>query len=430
MWKLLRLAARNLRRNRRRTAISLVALVLGVTVMVGLRGFINGMQQMITENVVQGQLGSIQVHRKGYLENVLSSPLTLDMADSAELRRKMLEVKGVTAVAPRIAFGAMLSTPDKVTDEARELRPEEKGRTAFFLATAIDPREEERVVPRRKVWLGPGTMFPAADSEEVVLNADFATGLGVHPIEKTRRPADVARWPALLAQDRDGSLNGANVTVSGHVVSAIPGDKKYGFVPLATAQALLRMEGRVTEYALAVEPGAELDAVGRELQAALGPDYDVKTWEQLMPFMKEMMGTQDRLFGIITNIFLFVVLLGVVNAMLMSVLERVREIGTMLAVGTRRSQILTLFLLEGAVLGAVGGLLGVLLGTALVTVMHHKGIPLPAPGSTVTSTIRPFVSSAFLVRSLLFATVGAALSSLYPAWRASRLRPVEALAST
>lgn len=429
MWKLLKLASRNLRRNRRRTAISLVGLVLGVTVMVGLRGFINGMQRMITDNIVHGQLGSIQVHKRGYLDNILSSPLTLDMEDSDALRKKMLEVPGVAAVAPRINFGAMLSTPDKAVSDGRELRDDEKGKTAFFMALAMDPALEERVVPRRKTWLE-GSMFSDAAADELVLNADFATGMDARLTARAQRPEDVAQWPALLAQDRDGTLNGANVTVGGYLASALPGDKKYGFVPLKTAQAVLRMEGRVTEYAISITPGADVDVVARGLQEALGPDYDVKAWHELVPFMKDLMGTQDKIFSIVTNIFLFVVLLGVVNAMLMSVLERVREIGTMLAVGTRRRQVMTLFLLEGAVLGALGGVLGVLLGSALVMWMSHKGIPLPAPGSTVASIVKPFVSGAFLVRSLLFATVGAALASLYPAWRASRLRPVEALAST
>ena len=85
--RLLSLAARNLARNRRRTAISLVALVVGVGAMVGFRGLINGQQRVILENLVFGQLGAVQVHKQGYLANVQGSPLTLDMADSEELRR-------------------------------------------------------------------------------------------------------------------------------------------------------------------------------------------------------------------------------------------------------------------------------------------------------------------------------------------------------
>jgi len=113
----------------------------------------------------------------------------------------------------------------------------------------------------------------------------------------------------------------------------------------------------------------------------------------------------------------------------MSVLERTREIGTMLAVGMRRRQIVSLFLAEGLVIGLIGGFLGIGLGFAIVTWFHHAGIPLPAPGATVPSIIRPFVSTRFLVSAVIGTPLGAALATLWPAWRASRLRPVEALQS-
>src|SRR5688572_29636185 len=110
---LLKLAVRNLRRNRRRSAITLAAMVIGVGVMVFLRGFINGQQEVILENIVKGRVGGVQVHRAGYVKNVLTSPLQLDMADTPELRQKLASVPHVIAVAPRIEFGAMVSTPDK-----------------------------------------------------------------------------------------------------------------------------------------------------------------------------------------------------------------------------------------------------------------------------------------------------------------------------
>lgn len=100
----------------------------------------------------------------------------------------------------------------------------------------------------------------------------------------------------------------------------------------------------------------------------------------------------------------------------------------MLAVGTRRRQVVALFLLEGAVLGLVGGLLGALVGGAVTLWLGHRGILLPAPGAQADSIIRPFVSVLYLVRAVGMATVGASLAALWPAYRAAQLRPVEALA--
>src|SRR6185436_2953006 len=116
--------------------------------------------------------------------------------------------------------------------------------------------------------------------------------------------------------DRDGSLNGVNVVVGGTYGLGSPGDKRVGLVPLATAQQLLRMEGEVTEYAVRVEPLSDATRVRQELQTLLGNEYEVHTWDEVFPFMKELMGTQDFIFGIVARIFLLVVLLGIVNAML------------------------------------------------------------------------------------------------------------------
>jgi putative ABC transport system permease protein len=428
---LLKLAARNLRRNRRRTVITLVAMVVGVTGMVALRGFINGQQDVMLENIIDGRLGAVQVHRLGYVKNVLTSPLQLDMVDTPELRAQLASTAHVTAVAPRIEFGAMVTTPDKrpPPDDGSELPEADQGKTSFFLATAIEPETEGRVTPRRHRLVGQGRMFPKPDAPELVLNAEFAVGLDAHLHDPTAPLPPIEQQLALLAGDRDGALNGENMVLGGTFPSFSPGDKRVGLVPLSIAQRVLRMEGRVTEYGLALDDYQRADQVRDALQAKLGPEYEVHTWAQLFPFIKSLTGTQDFIFSIITAVFLTVVLLGIVNAMLMSVLERTREIGTMLAVGMRRRQIIKLFLFEGMVIGTIGALLGLTVGLVIVAIAHSKGIPLPAPGATVDSIVRPWVSLRFVLGALAGTPVGAGLATFWPAWRASRLKPVEALAA-
>jgi putative ABC transport system permease protein len=422
---LLALAARNLARNRRRTAISLAALVVGVGAMVGIRGFLNGLQHMFLENTVHGHLGAVQVHRQGYLANVQGSPLTLDMEDSEALRRTLASVPGVTTVAPRILFGGMLSMPDAPGAEGEV----GEGRTTFLQLTGYEPATEPRVTPMRQRWVGQGALSAVVDAPELVLNADMARALGAEVMD-AKAPPPEERWPALLANDRDGALNGESVRVVGTLVSATPGDRRVGYVPLGLAQRVLRMEGRVTEYALAVERLEEAPRVREALRGVLGAGYEVHTWDEVFPFIANLIQQQDFLFGLLSSVFLGVVLLGIINVMLMSVLERVREIGTMLAVGMRRRQVVALFLTEGAVLGLVGGLLGALVGGAVTLWLHHRGLGVPAPGSNVDSIVRPFVPLLYLVRMVGLATGGAALAALWPAYRAAQLRPVEALAHT
>ncbi len=432
--KLITLALRNLLRNKRRTVITFVALVVGVSAMVAIKGFMMGQRRQILENQMKGSLGALQVHRKGYVENVLTSPLSLDFADTPELRARVAQVPGVTAVSPRIEFGAQVTTPDRLPprDDGAELAEADRGKASFLVLTAFDPALEQAVTPKRWEWVtwARGAMLESKDAEQVVLNDDFAKGIEV-PLWKQGTPLpEVEQRLAVLSSDRDGSLNGVNVVMSGTSASATPNDRRVGLISLGAAQSLLRMEGRVTEYGLAVDPQLPLLPVRDAVQAAVGAEYEVHTWEQRIPFVTDIVETQDFVFGIVSSIFLVVVLLGVVNAMLMSVLERVREIGTMLAVGMRRRHIVQLFLFEGVVLGLVGGVLGVLVGFAWVSWAGRNGLAIPAPGANVPSLLRPNVEVSFLVRVVVQATLGAALASLWPAWRASRLRPVEALAHT
>jgi|CXWL01.1.fsa_nt_gi putative ABC transport system permease protein len=427
---LLKLAVRNLRRNRRRSAITLAAMIIGTLAMTTLRGFINGMQRMIIDNQVTGRMGAVQVHKKGYVDNVLTSPLALDMADTPELRQKLASIRGVVAVAPRIEFPAMLSTPDKrpPPEDGTPLPKADQGKTSFIMATAIDPQAEVRVTPLRNSFITDGgILFASVDAHDIVLNEDFARGLevSIHPAKTPLPP--VEQQLALLSPDRDGALNGENVVMGAALPSFSPGDRRFGLVPLGTAQRILRMEGRVTEYGLAVENIDDADRVRGEVAAALGPDYEVHTWDGLMPFIRILTGFQDAVFSVISGVFLAVALLGIVNSMLMTVLERVREIGTMLAVGMRRRQIVQLFLLEGFVLGIVGGVAGIAIGYTIVSVAGYVGLPIPSPQATVPSIVRPFITTTFLVGSLLGVPLGASLACLWPAWRASRLRPVEAL---
>lgn len=431
---LLKLAVRNLKRNTKRTAITLVALVVGVGAMVGVRGFINGFRGMIIENQAKGLLGSVQVHKKGYVANVQASPLTLDMADSPELRATLASVPGVTAVSPRIDFGTQLSTPDRrpPPDDGSDLPDEDKGTSTFLMVTAFDPAVEIAVTPRRWEWVAAarGSMPPSTQSPFIVLNDDFARALKIEPQSLDAPLPPIERQAALITADREQSLSGENVVLGGTFASVTPNDRRVGLMSLGLAQRLLHMEGRVTEYALAVDPAVDPHLVRDALAQKLGPDYEVHSWEERIPFVTDLVETQTRIFNIIGTIVLLVVLLGIVNAMLMSVLERVREIGTMLAVGMRRRMITQLFLMEGAVLGLVGGLLGVGAGMIAVAAMNHAGVELPAPGAKIASIIHPSVEPAFLLRTLLQASLGATLAAIIPARRAAQLRPVEALAHT
>lgn len=404
MWTLFRIALRNVLRNRRRTLITLAALLLGVGVMVSIRGVLNGLQNAMIVGVVEGQTGAVQVHRKGYLKNVLSSPLDLDMPADEGFLAKVRAVPGVTSVAARIQFAGLVNVGEQ---------------TLFLAALAVDPMHEFQVCPLRLKALGPGTRFgEGAPEDGVVLTTELAYAVG----------AKAGVEGALLAGDKDGSMSGENIHLTGTMNLNMPGEKKVGLIPLALAQRLLKMEGRATELVVGVDRLEAVDDIAARLRVAVGPEYEVHTWNEIAWFVTQAMARQNFILSLVAAVFMVLMLLGVANTMLMSVLERTREVGTMMAVGVRRAKIVQLFLLEALGIGALGGLVGGAAGAVVVFLLNRRGIEVTAPGANVPFTIRPVVSPEYLVFVVALAALGAVTFALYPAWRASRLRPVQALA--
>ena len=404
---LLALALRNLTRHRRRTLVTVGALVIGVAAVVAARGFINAQHALMLEGAVNGQLGAVQVHRAGYAAAIDRSPLSYVIDDSPALRAQMAAVEGVAAVAPRIWFGGLLAPVE--------------GEGSWLSVTAIEPPAERMVTPRRFELVGTGRALQG--ERELWLQADIARGLAL----AVPSPVDETRWPALLATDRDAAANGEALQLVGTLASSIPGDRRVALVSLAAAQRLLRMPGQVTEYAIAVRSLGEARAVRDRLALRLGPGFEVQTWETLAPLLRELHGYQDMVFGALSALLLAVVLLTAINNLLMNVLERTREIGTLLAIGMRVRQIATLFVLEGLLLGLIGGVVGSMLGAGVVAVCDQLGPTMVLAGTTVSSRLHFAVTPSFLALISGLTAVCTAAAALWPARHAARLAPVAAL---
>jgi putative ABC transport system permease protein len=404
MQALIRIALRNVLRNRRRSLITFAAVFISIIATLSLRGLTNGMVEAMQSAVVYGQTGALQVHRAGYLKSTGGSSLDLDVPADALFMENLRAVPGVRAVSARIVFGGMVNANDT---------------TSPALFSALDSVGERRVCPQREKLATEGRAFSEAEREAVVLTPELARTLGIKLGQKA----------ALLTNDKEGSLSAADLRMVG--VYGQPGlplpEKKVGFIPLALAQELLHMQGRATEIAVAIDDLKMLAMVKTAIAASLGPEYEVSTWSDLIPFVKDGVASWRFLSNLFTAIFLFVALLGIVNTMLMSVLERTREIGTMMALGVRRRSIVALFLLEATVQGFLGGLGGALLGSLLVFKVGKTGLHFHM--STSTLHVHPYVDLNFFLVALALATAGAVLAAIWPALRASRLRPVSALAS-
>jgi putative ABC transport system permease protein len=406
--ELVRMALRNISRNGRRSLLCGTMVTVGVAAILFARAYLGGLQVLIAESVVEGGFGAMQVTHVGYSKSQEMSPLHLDLPEDPTLEERLMGTENVRAVAPRLNFLGVVFGPEN---------------NAVASAIGILPQRESVVCPRGPAKASDrlrGAPLHSDDAPEVILGTALADAINVKIGDRV----------TLMVQTRSGSMNGVDATLVGtYRFDNAELNKRFAVVPLHLAQRLLLMKGRVTAYTIGVH---DLNRLKPTLAAvrgrlAAGPWHvEVQDWGALMPYYRDVIVVQETVLGLLLIIVFGLVLIGVVNAMLMSVYERTREVGTLLSMGFSRSRIAVLFLCEAGALGTLSALLGAGIGVAITLYTHQHGIAWMAPGVGVVQN-RPILATSYVALALTGAVIGALAGGLWPAWRASRLAPIEAL---
>jgi len=411
--KLLLLALRNLARNHRRTAISLAVVATGTAALVLTAGFVAFSFEGLSEAMIHGGLGHLEIALESATEGrtaTLERSVSEGMADWEAVQKQVEALPGVLAAAPTLHVAGMASTGT--------------GKSAAFLGVAGDPIRERRMGFTVRLRQGESMAdAPPREGEDQVLVAQgLAQTLGVGPGSRM----------TLLAVDPEGMLNALDVTVAGLVTTGVQElDTRYLRLHLHSAQRLL---GTTSVSNLVVtldrtDRTGEAQARVRSLLAGHQPPLDVVPWTQRAPFYSQVRALYRGIFWFLGSIVFALVVLATSNTLAMSVMERVREFGTLRALGTSIGQVAGLVGLEALWLGLIGGLLGDLLGAGLIVVLNGLNITMaPPPGAVDPIELRVlFVPQAF-VGSVLLMLVVLALAAGGPVLRVARLRIVEALA--
>ncbi len=397
----LKLAARALARNRRRSLITLVAVAVGLAGLVFLWGYVGGINRQMVANITSYLTGHLQVHRAGYHEDP-----TLDLA--FEGPQAFTAPAAVAALAPRVEGEALASGPDK---------------TRGVLVVGVDPVREAAVTTLARA-VTRGQYLAAGDPQGIVLGTRVAEILRVAVNDEV----------TLVTQAADGSIGAGRYRVRGIYASGIDLiDGMYVFLTLPAAQELFVLEGRVTTLALRLADLDRLPAAQAELARGFGPGYEVLGWERLMPALADDVEFHEMLTYIVLAVVFAVVALGLANTILMGVLERTHEFGVMLALGTVPGRIARLVLYEAVLLGLAGVALGDALGLGVVAWFGNRGLDMSGYAQAVqmmpglTGIVYPYIGPGqlLMLSALVLATTVAA--SVYPAWKAATLMPVAAI---
>lgn len=409
MAKLLKIAVRNLLRYKRRTLLTTSLITLGVVfvlVFVSVTGSFKAM--MIAQNT-DSMLGHLQVHRKGYVASIDNLPLNLNLKPKAmdKLEKILREQPEIAAYSQRIKFGAMFSTFVETTN---------------IRLNGIDPAREFQTVPllSGRILEGEKLLKPG----EIWIPELLARGMKVK----------VGDMVVIVATNQDGSVNGRQFQVAGILESVTGPGGRDGYIHIEDAVDVLRMEEvEISEIAIRLKDFSRLGEVAQKLESLLDaelnpqgkPLFELHTWEKLSPFYN-IARMIDVMTFFMKLMLIAIVLVSIMNVMIMAVFERIREIGTIAAIGTPPGRILSLFLLEGLSLGLVGAVLGNLVGVIVIAILNLSRITYDF-GRQKDLLLQASINPTDVVTLSVIVILIAVLASLQPAFKAARMEPIKAL---
>jgi ABC-type lipoprotein release transport system permease subunit len=400
---ILKLAWRNIWRHTRRTLITAFAMAFGVALCMGFMAWGDGVFVMVFDSMVTKSLGHAQIHAKEFPKQ---RALYETIEDADELKKKLEALDEVTAAASRVFGYALLAAGDEATGGQ---------------VTGIDPGDEVRMRDLSKSVID-GEYLPSEAKQKMLLGFELAETM----------KAKVGDEVVVVTQAADGSMGNELYTVNGILkTGAIAVDKLGAFVHLEDARSLLVLEGQVHEIALMADGKLAVPKMMKAVKPHISDKLLLRSWGDVNPMAKQFVSLQDAMFLIIAFIIFGVAALGILNTMLMSVFERTKELGVLIALGLKPRQIVQLIMAETFFLTLISVFIGFILGTVvdwwLVTYGIDMGSAVDFSGMRMEPVIKGVVRPAGVIVTVVILFFVSFFASLWPAIRAARLQPVAAM---
>ncbi len=408
------MAYRNIFRNKRRSFFTLMSIIIGIAGLVIFQGFIQNQMVQFRQSVVQGGLGHIQVaSRSEYFLKGEYNPFDYILPHALDLDHSLSKIEHVKAVTPMLGFTGLAASSQKTISLLFKAFPVNEPLFATQNTKRSDPT---RVLLLGR--LGSGTQLSEAVPNGVIIGKKAAEILKVN----------VGDVITVMGMQSGGGMNGIDMQVVGIYKGATTSEKYFAYTSYSLAKSFLAVDGP-SAYLLSLDNLCNTDIVAQGLvntKYADNPHFTVRKWTDLAVYYRQVNTMYTSFLTVIRSILLLVILFVIVNTQTMSVMERMREIGTLRALGTTRLQVMTTFMFEGALLGTIGSVLGVILGFILSWIFNLMGgLPMVYDGETVYNFFTPDVLGMFpnIWPVILFALMG----SILPARKAGKLLIAETL---
>jgi ABC-type lipoprotein release transport system permease subunit len=398
------LAWRDLGRNRRRTLLTLTAVALGLALMIFMDGMITGIVADTLRNAIRLQTGHVQVRAEDYEDGRLSLRWPELVTNPGAVAERARALPHVVAASPVLWAAGLLTTRDEATS---------------LQVVGLDPASP--VFAPLAGAVTAGEFAADEDRDGLLIGQRLAANLGL----------DVGQRVGLDIVDGEGRLRNGTFTVRGLFATGIPSyDEGSVFLPLSRAQAFAGVGERASAVVMTLDSQDEAPAVAAALAE---PGRKVLTWRELNEFLLVgYVSLAQTFYWILYGVVILIVAVVLANSLLMTVFERIRELGILAALGMRRRQIVAMVLVEAAVLGLMGIAVGLLLGLAVVLYVGQVGIGIGDASSTVQgfalgTRMYTHVSPVGMASLSAWTLAVIVLVSLYPAVFAARLEPADAL---
>ncbi len=420
MRTLIKLAFRNVFRAKKRTIITFSSISIGLGLLIFIISLMNGVDKQSISNIIHSQTSHLKLFKKGYFDKKDELPLNITIVNPEQYYSKIKEHPQIKEVESRILFGASLI---RGADELP------------CLGVACEPDSDPRILNIKESLIA-GTWIDSKKTG-MVIGADMAEDIGIKVGDSitirviTSSKNEDYSWNA-LDMEVIGIFNTGNPTVDSNRV----------IVPLNFAREALSLDNRTTEIVVSLIDDKEKTLLAAQkylsdLFKTEDQEITVYTWKDLAGIFLAISKSKTKSSGMIILIMLVIASIGIINTMMMAVLERTREIGMMMALGMKKKEILQLFVLEGGFIGVFGSLLGCFLGGLGGWYMETKGLSMAAFGKTyekLSQSAYPIKDAFYgdltfdiILMTFIFGVLISIIASLYPAIKATRLNPTEAL---
>jgi ABC-type lipoprotein release transport system permease subunit len=401
MLNYLKMAYRNLGRHRRRSALSALALSIGLALLLFIASFYEGEMRSSMESTLRLDSGHIQIRAADYDPDKLSVAWEYLIQNPEQVAAQVGALDQVQVATPRLIASGIVS----VRDESSGVQ-----------IMGVDPASSANEPYRQ--GLVSGEFLAADDRTGILIGLPLAENLGLKVGDQLN----------LLVNTSNGTVDEQLFIVRGIFTTGVSTyDKGIVLLPLVKAQAFSGAENRASFIFILLKDREQTDAVAAALQS---PNYQVKTWSELNEILVLMEDFSNAYLLIINLIVIGVTATVIVNTLVMSVFERTREIGILTAIGMKGRQVISLFLTE-AILLALGGLaFGVLLGWGISAYFAKVGVyfgDLGMSGFYLGDRIYTYLTLEDTINLTIVSFIITILASLYPARLAARMEPVEAL---